>query len=591
MRDALHRCRLFPLLLTVLLATLAVPATGQDGPKKDKAEKKAEAPKGRKYALVVGVRLYKKDELRPLAFADRDAAALAELFQKGGFRRVVLMTYAAAADDVDVLPTARNVREQLRSLLEDRRPEDTVVVAFVGHGLQPEGDKDFYLCPIDAEVGEKETLLSLADVYKELGKSKARTKLVILDASYPRPAAGATSVRLELKPRPQDVAVPRGTQVLFSAGPGQFSHESKKLERGVFCHYLLEGLGGKAASKSGDVSLDRLVKYVQDEVPDRVKDDAGPRARQVPTLVGEDRAVVLLSGEPIGPITLPGVKGITNSIGMRMVRIPKGRFRMGSPDGEAGDGDERPQHDVEITKDFLMSAHTVTVGQFKAFVKATGYRTEAENGDGGYGYNPATRNFEGRRATYNWKEVGWPQTDRHPVVNVSWNDAQRFCEWLSKKERRTYRLPTEAEWEHACRAGTTTRFWTGDNDDSLKGAANLADKAYRDNVVGAPAAVPWDDKQAFTAPVGSFRPNPWGLFDMHGNVFQWCQDWVDTNYYRSSPVQDPPGPATGNRRVYRGGNYRSVPRHCRSAYRLWGEPVERNCWVGFRVVMVTGPRR
>src|SRR4051812_43405399 len=106
MRDALRRCRLLPLFLTVLLAALAVPAAGQDGDKKEKKDKKPEAPRGRKYALVVGVRLYKKDELRPLAFADRDATALAELLQKGGFRRVVLMTYAAAADDVDVLPTA-----------------------------------------------------------------------------------------------------------------------------------------------------------------------------------------------------------------------------------------------------------------------------------------------------------------------------------------------------------------------------------------------------------------------------------------------------------------------------------------------------
>jgi formylglycine-generating enzyme required for sulfatase activity/tRNA A-37 threonylcarbamoyl transferase component Bud32 len=291
---------------------------------------------------------------------------------------------------------------------------------------------------------------------------------------------------------------------------------------------------------------------------------------------------------------------LTNSLGMKLVRVPRGRFRMGSPAGEGGDDDERPQHDVEITRGFYLAEHTVTFGQFRRFVEDGSYRTDAEaDGKGGTGYDDAqdkAKDKDGRRITsersprFNWKEVGWPQTDRHPVVNVTWNDAQRFCEWLSKKEKRAYRLPTEAEWEYACRAGTATRFWCGEGDASLDGAANLADRSYDRKVSAKIEYQEWDDGQPFTAPVGSYRANPWGLYDMHGNVFQWCQDWVDSTYYRSSPGQDPQGPATGTNRIIRGGAFSFPAKKCRSAYRLWGAPDDRNCWVGFRVVLVPGGR-
>jgi formylglycine-generating enzyme required for sulfatase activity len=569
------------LLLVAVLGALTMPRSSKSG-----EDKKAEPFPGRKYALVVGIRNYKRDELRPLKYADKGATAIAEVLKNGGYRRVVLMTYEAAADDADALPTARNIREQLRSITEGCRRSDSVVFVFAGHGVQPAGSKEHYLCPIDAELGDKDTLIALSDLYKELGKCKAGTKVAILDACYPRPVVNP-SFRSAARPRPQDIPLPDGVLALFSCSSEQFSHESERSKQGEFFHYLLKGLAGAAANKTGAITLTALADYVRDEVPDAVKEGAGPRARQMPVLKGEPRTAVALltSGGRYTP--LPGVKGITNSVGMNLVLIPRGTFKMGSPAGELGrDGDEGPLHDVELSKSFYLAAHTVTVGQFRAFVEATGYRTEAESdGTGGSGYDAALRKLDGNMPKYSWKETGWPQTPRHPVVNVSWNDANKFCEWLSKKERKTYRLPTEAEWEYACRASTSTRYWSGDGDDSLKGVANIADSSYVDKVPAkGVAVVPWNDTHPFTAPVGSFRPNAWGLHDMHGNVFQWCADWQDTNYYRVSPRLDPPGPAAGTRRIYRGGSWNSPPRGCRSAYRLWGEPKERSCRLGFRVV-------
>src|SRR5208337_2281050 len=131
---------------------------------------------------------------------------------------------------------------------------------------------------------------------------------------------------------------------------------------------------------------------------------------------------------------------------------------------------------------FYLGKYEVTVGQFRRFVEANSYRTEAErDGKGGYGWDMKSGNF-GQDARQNWRSPGFSQTEEHPVVNVSWNDAVAFCEWLRREDRQTYRLPTQAEWEYACRAGTTTRYWTGDDPESLAEAANVPNAFYIDYV-------------------------------------------------------------------------------------------------------------
>jgi formylglycine-generating enzyme required for sulfatase activity len=307
----------------------------------------------------------------------------------------------------------------------------------------------------------------------------------------------------------------------------------------------------------------------------------------------EAREAAVAFGGALHEAARPAVPGeaasFGNSVGMKMVRIRPGRFRMGAPDGEKGaSAGEKPQHEVEISHAFYLAEATVTVGQFRRFVEdrashgGTGYLTDAErDGEGGRGYNEATRQLEGRDPKYTWKNTGWKRTDEHPVVNVSWNDASAFCKWLSKKEGRAYRLPTSAEWEYACRAGTTTRFFFGDDVEGLAKHANVADASFRRTFPDLGYGGAWDDGFAFTAPVKSFEPSPWKLYDMHGNVFQWCAD--GKRKYEPGPARDPVGPEDGDRLV-RGGSWSNPGEGARSAAGSSPKGLDyRNNNVGFRV--------
>jgi formylglycine-generating enzyme len=280
-----------------------------------------------------------------------------------------------------------------------------------------------------------------------------------------------------------------------------------------------------------------------------------------------------------------------NSIGMRLASIPAGEFMMGSDDpSEALDdhyADERPAHRVQINRVFYLGIHEVTVGQFRQFVSDSNYRTDAERGvafPGGFGLDSASGEL-GAAETYSWRNVGFDLSDDHPVVNVSWNDAVAFCEWLSRKEGRSCRLPTEAEWEYACRAGTDTRYHHGDAAGRIVEVANVADATARKSFPDWTWTLQASDGYALAAPVGRFRPNAFGLYDMHGNVYEWCSDWYDEEYYSQSPTESPPGPDFGFTRVYRGGSWASESDNCRSAYRQHDEPAGRSLVLGFRVVM------
>lgn len=300
----------------------------------------------------------------------------------------------------------------------------------------------------------------------------------------------------------------------------------------------------------------------------------------------------------------------TNTLGMALVRIPSGEFMMGSDEPIAAMQkdyplmerqrleelrDEAPVHRVRITKDFYLGRTEVTVGQFRRFLQASGYVPESiADGTGGYGYNPQyapdsaerSEQFEGRDVRYSWRNPGFPQTDEHPVVNVTWNDAQAMARWLSKTEGRTYRLPTEAEWEYAARAGTRTRYHGGDAPQSLLKIANAFDADSKQQWPKfAQHALQGSDGYAFTAPVASFAPNAFGLYDMHGNAWEWTADLYDENYYAHSPVDDPQGPKDGHVYVRRGGSWHTWPLYLRSSYRNWNSPQTRYVLVGMRLVM------
>ena len=275
----------------------------------------------------------------------------------------------------------------------------------------------------------------------------------------------------------------------------------------------------------------------------------------------------------------PHTADLTNSIGMKFVRIEPGEFLMGSPAGEEGrgpyEGADETQHRVRISKPFMMGAHEVTRGQFGAFVDASGHQTEAEKNGWAIAWNGAKLDH---MKGASWRKHWFEQDDNHPVVCVGWNDVQAFAQWLAKKEGKAYRLPTEAQWEYACRAGTNTPFHTGPTI-STEQANYDGNYTYGQGRKGV-----YREK---TTSVGSFPANPWGLFDMHGNVWEWCNDWY--GQYPTGEVTDPAGverPQKDSWRVLRGGSWRSPPRHCRAACRSRNSPVIRllNC-LGFRLAL------
>ncbi len=223
---------------------------------------------------------------------------------------------------------------------------------------------------------------------------------------------------------------------------------------------------------------------------------------------------------------------ITNYVGMKLNLIPPGEFAMGSPKSESGHLPDETQHLVRITKPFYLSSHEVTQEQYEQVM----------------GKNPSYHNGMDK-----------------PVDTVSWQDAVEFCGKLSDEEGVEYRLPTEAEWEYACREGTTTAYSFGDD------VSGLGEYAWH---IG--------NSNSTTHPVGGLKPNAWGLFDMHGNVFEWCQDWYGP-YESLQVVSDPTGAASGHYRVLRGGAFVDLPRLVRAADRHTDQPGSRYHLIGFRL--------
>lgn len=297
----------------------------------------------------------------------------------------------------------------------------------------------------------------------------------------------------------------------------------------------------------------------------------------------QDAAIQPQHGNAAANLPAEKIIELGSGVNLEMVLVPSGSFIMGD---NAGLDDEKPAHRVTITKPFYMGKHEVTVGQFRQFIEATNYVTDAEQGtgfDGAFGWNHETAEFE-MRDEYSWRTTGFPQRDNHPVVNVSWNDVAEFCRWLDRKEGLTVRLPTEAEWEYACRAGTTTDYFPGNEIENVAQVGNVADAAFAEQFPALEGAVKANDGHAYTAPVGSFEPNAFGLFDMHGNVWEWCADCFAVDYYAQSPADNPTGPISGEERVYRGGGWFNCARGFRSSSRSGDRPENRHLTLGFRIV-------
>lgn len=272
-----------------------------------------------------------------------------------------------------------------------------------------------------------------------------------------------------------------------------------------------------------------------------------------------------------------------HSLGIAMVTVPAGSFQMGSclvrPERDVflGRACDNPDHDAKMNEtpqrtvavsSFQIAKTEVTLRQFKQFIVATGRESLVD----------------AQFMQHN------NQGDSAPVVRVSWSDAQDFVRWLNQVDGPGWRLPTEAEWEYAARAGSRSRYPAGDHPDVLLKSANTFDRE---------SALRWprwreqaghgSDGYPFTAPVGSFQPNAFGLYDMIGNVWEWVADWYGEDYYARAPLADPQGPAEGTVRVRRGGSWHSWPLYSRVAFRNWNTPETRYVLVGFRLLREAPP--
>jgi formylglycine-generating enzyme required for sulfatase activity len=338
------------------------------------------------------------------------------------------------------------------------------------------------------------------------------------------------------------------------------------------------GQGGWWAA--GAVSL-VLVIVLLFLVLNQEKDSSRPKGA-LPNTGGKQKGSSNNSPPQVGGANPPvqPAEEIVNSIGMKLVRIPHGTFLMGSPETEEGHQKNEKQHEVAITKDFYLGMYLVTQKEFQRVMK---YNPScfSLDGTGRPGVNYILAPGEGKAMV-----VGSSET--YPVESVSWHETKEFCEKLSaldaeQKAGRKYRLPTEAEWEYACRGGATSPFHFG-NTISAKDANFLSSEYPYGGAAKSPSL-------QRTTKVGSYPANAFRLHDMHGNVWEWCEDWYDENYSTDPAARtDPQGPATGTFRVLRGGSYGDIGGYCRAAYRYCNDPSIHYFTVGFRVVLVVAPK-
>jgi formylglycine-generating enzyme required for sulfatase activity len=532
-----HRLyRLYPFtLLAVFVLAAILPSWGQD------------AERGRKFALLVGVSKYKSAAFRPLEFAEKDVTDLKASLAQLGYRddHSVLMTNTVGATQPRFTPDGAGLRKELAAFLKLPRAEDTLLIALAGHGVQLKGEKEHYFCPTDADLTRAESLLSLTDLYKELEKCKAGFKLLLVDACRDNPLSkdaprSASDKVPDSLTRPELPDPPGGVAAFFSCSKGQQAFENSKLGHGVFFHFLLQGLKGEAKDREGRVTLSALEGYVSREVPTYVfRNHDG--ADQVPELFKKTRGDAVLTA-------LANRKDDEKSLGMKFVTVPKGTFWMGGGGGIFGD--------KEVAVDeFQIAIHEVTQGQWQALM----------------GSNPSwfSRGGEGKDKVKDIKDADLAQ---FPVEQVSWDDAKAFIKQLNEKERDsgwTYRLPSEAEWEYACRGGATSKedcsfhFYFDDKltNDISSDRANFNGSAAKGRYLVHPAKV------------GSYRPNKLSIHDMHGNVWEWCEDSWDRGPYR----------------VFRGGSWSDYDYGCRVSSRYRAEPAYRSDTMGFR--LARGPSR
>jgi len=591
----------------VAIAVAALPARAADAP----------SASARHYALIVGINEY--DHLGKLECCRQDAEAVAKvLVENAGYDpvRVCLLTDGQAKRAN--LPTYANLLRRLKQFTELPGKGDTLLIFFAGHGLTI--DDEAYLMP--ANGSDKDTGVGITWLRQRIENCNATSKILILDACH---SGKATRGVLGIAP---SAAQGAATLVLTSCNEMEISYPQNG--HGVFTAGVVSGLSGAAdKNKDKQVTAAELFAAVKDHVEKWSIDSGNTQTPQMSPPDGGGLIVAkLVRRRVVEPPKRPRVKvyagwpfdsaearrrqretaralgvpvektvDLGGGVKMEFVLVPAGEFVMGSKLSAAevvrkygGQEDwykvEHPAHRVRITKPFYLGKHEVTREQFARFVDDARYRTDAEKEGSGFAM---TKEGPALVEGLSWRRPGIKQGANHPVVQISWKDADAFCKWLSKKTGRRIALPTEAEWEYACRAGADSPFWFGSTAEDGKGKLNWCDEAANKWVSQYDRHfdenVEYDDGYGTTAPVGRYDFNAWGLYDMHGNVWEWCGDRYDGDYYGNSPKDDPKGPGSGSARVVRGGSWFFNPRFCRSAYRRRFLPSNRSNIIGCRLVL------
>ncbi|MFO1004664.1 MAG: SUMF1/EgtB/PvdO family nonheme iron enzyme [Planctomycetaceae bacterium] len=566
---------------------------------------------GKKYALVIGVKTYRPGQPLPeLAFTENDADGLAEVLKAGGYD-VTLMTQTVGRTQGQEVyaPLSDYIRDQLSALLDSPflKDEDVVLIALAGHGVQYEMVDDagkktpkFYFCPADADVAKLKTaneisdrnrLIDLGELYAALNTCKAGGKLMLVDACRNDPTKPGVTRTLASATLPPLPPPPGGTAVFFSCSAHQQAFEDKDLEHGVFFQQVIDALRGDADTSTakkaadGEITLAELSEHVSSSTYDYVRRKY-QGAKQAPELKGEFRlsipliSVAVTSRSKLKPtiqkprkskkmeafvagtkageveeITLPG------DVTMTFVWCPPGKFTMGSPTSEKLRNENEKQVEVTLTKGYWLGQTEVTQAQWTAVMGAS---SQPWSGRGNIQEGP---NYPASSVCYGAKSEGTGQAD----------SATAFCEKLSEMELKAgrlpkgwkYSLPTEAEWEYACRAGTKTAYSFGDDQWLLNEYAWWGGQYDDGNTT----------KELYAHTVATKKPNPWGLYDMHGNTEEWCRDgYADQLLGGRDPLN-----TRGGDRVLRGGSWANSGNSSRSATRNWKSPDERYSFIGFRV--------
>jgi len=515
----------------------------------------------KRVALVIGNSAYK--HAPALANPKNDAEGVATALKRLDFE--VLLGV-----DLEKGPMER----LLRGFADKIEKADVALVFYAGHGLQVSGSN--YLVPIDARLDKEQDLAFEAislDLIQRLMEQGQRINIMMLDACRDNPLARNLARSMGTR----STAIGRGlgqtqagigTLIVYATQPGNVALDGEG-RNSPFTEALLAHL------ETRGLEIRQVLTRVRQGVIRATK------GKQVPWDSSSLTGDFFFAAAPAGPTPAP-----TPAHGSvfrdcpdcpEMVVIPAGTFTMGSPASEMDRRtDEGPQRQVRV-KSFALGKHEVTRGEWSAFVRESGHKPLG----GCFVWNEAKQSGE-KSDTADWRSIGFAQTDRHPVVCVSWDDAKAYSAWLSRKSGKTYRLASEAEWEYAARAGTQTARPWGDDSEAGCHHANGADASFKKKIPKRPATQ-CDDGHPYTAPVGGFEANRFGLHDLIGNAWEWVEDCWNGSY--DGAGSDGWAWLSGDctRRVMRGGSWSNHPRYLRSAGRATYVTTYRDDDVGFRL--------